>query len=201
MASFDKYIPLLAQVEGGYQNMANDPGNFNSLGQNVGTNFGISARFYETIIKRPPAVSDMYAITASLAKGLFKNHFWNVCKADQIKDQAMANTIVDHHVNAGSGVKLAQKVLNDHFGYKMAEDNGMGPITLAALNAVKPSAFVSRYNEARADYYRSIGNATFINGWLTRLKSFAYSNPGIAISTGAVILIGVFFFAMYKLNK
>ncbi|MDP2687522.1 MAG: glycosyl hydrolase 108 family protein [Aequorivita sp.] len=193
MANFNSYIPLLLQVEGGYQANPDDKGNFNSLGQLVGTFRGISARFYEGIIKRPPSIADIKAITKTEAENLYRVYFWNKCQADKINNQAIANTIVDHHVNAGGGVKLAQQVLNDRFGYSMFEDNGMGPITLNAINQVNPAQFVSIYNEARASYYRSIGNATFLNGWLNRLQKFAYNNPGTTISTGAILLIGTFF--------
>lgn len=194
MANFNSYIPLLLQVEGGYQNNPADAGNFNSLGQNVGTYRGISARFYENIIKRPPTVADMKAITKEYAEQLYKEYFWRKVQADKINDQAIANTIVDHHVNAGTGVRLAQQVLNDRFGYKMPEDNKMGPITLKALNEVNPQQFVGIYNEYRANHYRTRSNSnTFVNGWLARLENFAYSNPGTVISSGAIVLMGVFF--------
>lgn len=193
MASFEIYTPLLQQAEGGFQKSPNDPGNYNSLGHLVGTNLGISARFYEGVIKRPPTEADMRALTPAKVKPLFKAYFWDKCQGDYIKNQAIANTVVDHHINAGSGVKLAQQVLNDRFGYNMAEDNGMGPITLKAINEVNPAQFVSIYNEARANYYRSIGNSTFISGWLLRLKKFAYANPGATLSLGAILLIGGFF--------
>lgn len=193
MASFAVYLPLLQQVEGGFQKLAADPGNYNSLGQLVGTNWGISARFYEGIINRPPTETDMRNLKKDTATGLFRTHFWNRARANEINNQAIANTIVDHHINTGSGVKLAQQVLNDRFGYRLAEDNAMGPITLKAINEVNPAQFVAIYNEARANYYKKIGNSTFIGGWLKRLKKFAYENPGKTIGFGSVLLLGGFF--------
>ena len=74
MASFNLFIPILQKIEGGYQNLAGDDGNYNSLGIRVGTNFGISARFYEDIIGRPPTVADMKAITKDKAKVLYKKY-------------------------------------------------------------------------------------------------------------------------------
>jgi lysozyme family protein len=193
MANFTAYLPLLQQAEGGFQKIASDPGNYNSRGELVGTNHGISARFYEAILKRPPTEADMRAITKSTSEPLFKAYFWDKCQADQIKSQSIANTIVDHHINAGRGVSLAQEVLNERFGFALTKDNAMGPKTLAAINQVNPAQFVAIYNEARAEYYRSIGNATFINGWLDRLKKFAYANPGKTIGLGAILLLGGFF--------
>ncbi len=202
MAYFNLYIPLLLQAEGGYQANPEDKGNFNSKGELVGTFRGISARFYEAILKRPPTVADIKAISKEYATTLYRQYFWNKCQANNIKDQSIANTVVDHQVNAGDGVRLAQQVLNDRFGYKIAEDNGMGPITLNAINEVNPNQFVTIYNEARAQYYRSRSNSpTFLGGWLTRLKKFAYNSPAATISTGAILLVGVFFLALYNLNK
>lgn len=181
MANFSEYLPLLQQVEGGFQKHRDDPGNYNSRGELAGTNFGISARFYEKIIGRPPTEADMRAITKQEAEVLFRDHFWNAQRAWQINNQAVANTIIDHHVNAGSGARLAQQVLNDHFRFSLVVDNQIGPQTLAALNSVDPAQFVRIYNEARADYYRRIGNATFVDGWLIRLKKFAFENQGISL--------------------
>lgn len=202
MANFNAYIPLLLQVEGGYQASPADPGNFNSLGQNVGTNKGISAKFYEGIIKRPPTVADMMAITTELAKNLYKKYFWDKCQADNIVNQQVANTVVDHHVNSGRGVELAQKVLNQHFAKTLKVDNGMGPLTLAAINSVPPATFVTKYNDARAAYYKSIGNQTFYQGWINRLKKFAWTGVEFAsqhkIKIGAIALaaaaLATFFF-------
>ena len=172
MAIFSAYLPLLQQVEGGFQKLTEDPGNYNSLGQLVGTNYGISARFYEGIINRPPSEQDIRNITKSQAATLYRQKFWNSQRADEIISQPMANTIIDHHVNSGRGAQLAQQTLNRHFGFNLVVDNQIGNNTLSALNSVNESRFVELYNEGRANHYRSIGNETFIEGWLKRLESF-----------------------------
>lgn len=173
MAIFSAYLPLLQQVEGGFQKLPEDPGNYNSLGQLVGTNYGISARFYEGIINRPPSEQDIRNITKSQAATLYRQKFWNSQRADDIISQPMANTIIDHHVNSGRGAQLAQQVLKRNFGFSDLDvDNQIGNDTLTALNSVNEARFVEIYNQARADYYRSIGNATFLAGWLKRLESF-----------------------------
>ena len=174
MAIFDLYIPLLLQVEGGFQNNSADQGNYNSLGQLIGTFRGISARFYEQVIKRPPTVSDIKSITKQQATDIYRKYFWDALKGNQINSQAIANTVIDHHVNSGQGVRLAQRVLNQHFHKNLQTDNSMGNLTLSALNSVNEYVFVTKYNEARADYYKSLSNSsTFLNGWLRRLESFA----------------------------
>lgn len=207
MAQFATYIPLLLQVEGGFQKNPNDQGNYNSLGQLIGTNRGISARFYEGIIKRPPSLNDIMTISKTKAQNLYRTHFWNKLNADNINNQNVANTIVDHHVNAGRGAQLAQKVLNQKFFKNVAVDNAMGPQTLSAINSVDPATFTARYNEAREDYYRSLGNSsTFLNGWLYRLKKFAFdinaaTNSPTAKKAGlgiTIITLGVFGWYVFK---
>jgi lysozyme family protein len=197
MANFNLYLPLLQQVEGGFQALAQDPGNFNSKGELVGTNFGISARFYEHIIKRPPSKFDMQNISKVEAKSIYLQFFWTKNLGNQIYSQSVANTVIDHQVNSGRGIKLAQKVLNDHFGKNLVVDGAMGPNTLNALNSVNAELFVQEYNNAREQYYIAINNPTFINGWLLRLKEFAYSDA-FKISTGFIVIAVIASIIIYK---
>lgn len=200
--NFNAYLPLLLQVEGGYQNNPNDAGNFNSLGQNAGTNKGISARFYEQVIKRPPTVADMKAITTQMATNLYEQYFWNPLRASEINSQAIANTVVDHHVNSGQGVKLAQLVLNQHFKKNLSIDNKMGPQTLNALNSVNEGYFVSRYNEARAGFYSTLSNSsTFLAGWLKRLESFAVAHKKKILGFNTIVAVALVLFLITKLES
>lgn len=195
MADFYSYLPLLQQVEGGFQKLSNDRGNYNSRGELAGTNYGISARWYESVLGRPPAEADMRAITKSQAQELFKKYFWNAQGGNLITNQAIANTIIDHEINAGNGVLIAQRVLNRYFGFRLSEDDVIGPKTLAAVNSVDPASFVARYNEARAAHYRSL-NSGFLNVWLNRLKKFAGA-PEAGISMLAFVTVAVAGFLIY----
>lgn len=199
MATFSAYLPLLQQVEGGFQKLSDDPGNYNSLGELAGTNYGISARFYESILNKPPTESDMRAITKAQAENIFRVYFWNANAGNQIHYQFIANTLIDHEINAGNGVLLAQRLLNDHFGFNLSEDDVMGPNTLAAINSVDPYRFVLKFNEAREEYYRKL-NSGFLNVWLDRLGKFAASPKG-GISVLAVISVTVAGILIYQQIK
>ena len=193
MASFYSYLPLLQQVEAGFQKLAKDHGNYNSLGELVGTNYGISARFYETVIGRPPSEQDMRNITKSQAEQIFLDYFWNAENASQINSQAVANTIIDHQINAGNGVQIAQQVLNNSFGFNLDDDNVLGKNTLAALNSVDPAKFVTRYNDARAYFYtHNSSSSVFASVWLNRLKKFAvtYREPLSIITIVTIATVG-----------
>lgn len=187
MASFQKYLPLLHEVEGGFQKNPDDPGNYNSYGELIGTNHGISGRFYETAIGHVPTENEMRNITQNQADQIFKEYFWDKSKADKIRDQSVAETVVDHQINAGKGVKLAQKVLKYDFGKDLGPygiDGVMGKDTLSALNSVDPKKFVKIYNAARKDYYENLGG-TFKEGWIKRVAKFAYKHQTL-ITTGFV---------------
>ena len=128
MAQFSLYLPLLTQVEGGFQKNPKDRGNYNSKGELVGTNLGISAPVYEAYIGFPPNERDMLNITKDVAASIFKDWFWDRIGASQIKSQSVANIIVDHGVNAGlaSIGRIVQRILNKDFNFLLAVD---GPRT------------------------------------------------------------------------
>jgi lysozyme family protein len=177
MANFFLFIPLLQKVEGGYQNLAGDSGNYNSLNQRVGTNYGISARFYEDIIGRPPTVADMKAITKDKAKQLYKKYFWDDVHGDILKNQSVANLIADHAVNAGEssiGV-IVQKILNNQYGKGLKIDGDIGIKTAQAINSIpNQEELFNLIKKGRENDYIKKGGE-FLTGWLTRLKTFVYS--------------------------
>lgn len=177
MANFNLFIPILQKIEGGYQNLAGDKGNYNSLGQRVGTNFGISARFYEGIIKRPPTVADMKAITKEKAKQLYKKHFWDDVHGDSLKSQSVANLITDHAINSGESPigTIVQRILKQDFGKTIKIDGDIGSITAGIMNSVNQKQLFDKIKSARANYYNSIGGE-FLTSWLNRLKNFEFSD-------------------------
>jgi lysozyme family protein len=176
MANFNLFIPILQKIEAGYQNLSSDRGNYNSLGQRVGTNFGISARFYEGIIGRPPTVQDMKNITKAGATALYKKYFWDDVQGDSLINQSVANIIADHDVNGGekSIGLIVQRILVDDFNQNVTIDGDIGIRTAQAINAVDQQSLFDKIKAARADFYNSIGGS-FLNGWLDRLTNFTFS--------------------------
>lgn len=176
MASFNLFIPILQKIEGGYQNLAGDSGNYNSLGIRVGTKFGISARFYEDIIGRPPTVADMKAITKEKAKVLYKKYFWDDVQGDTLKSQSVANLVTDHAVNSGESPigTIVQRVLRNDFGKTITIDGDIGPKTAAIMNSVNQQQLFDKIKKARESYYYSLGGE-FLNSWLNRLTAFTYT--------------------------
>jgi len=175
MANFNLFIPILQKIEGGYQNLSGDDGNKNSLGQLVGTNYGISARFYEGIIKRPPTVADMKAITKEKAKQLYKKHFWDDIQGDKLINQSIANLIADHAINSGEFPigNIVQRILKNDFGKAIKIDGDIGSITAPIINSVNQKTLFDKIKVARANYYNGLGGQ-FLNSWLNRLKNFEF---------------------------
>ncbi|MEM9259705.1 MAG: glycosyl hydrolase 108 family protein [Bacteroidota bacterium] len=101
MAQFQIAYDIVRGHEGGYQKKANDPGNKNSRGELVGTNWGINAKIYESYLKRPPTEQDMRNMPKHIAVMLYKQLYWDPIKGDEIRDQQVANILFDGHVNHG----------------------------------------------------------------------------------------------------
>lgn len=176
MADFLKFIPIVLNVEAGYQNLVSDTGNYRSDGLRVGTNRGISAKVYEQWIGRLPSVDDMKAITAEIARKIYKAWYWDKLKGDSIADQSVANVIVDMAVNSGSSRagKLLQSTLNKYFAKNLVVDGVVGNMTIQATNSVNGEELFYRIKEERTAYYYSLNDPVFENGWIERLTHFVY---------------------------
>lgn len=190
MANFQIAYNLVAAAEGGYQQHPADTGNYNSLGQLVGTNWGVSATKYEDIIGRPPTVADMRNLTATQAREIFRRDEWTKIKGDDIISQAVANIFFDGAVNHGRGIHLMQEVLGVH------QDGIVGPQTLAAINTADPARLYLAYKERRRQYYYWLvdwrpANSAFLDGWLARLDDFDDYELAAAGGTGVLLLLGI----------
>ena len=190
MANFDIAYNIVIGHEGGYQDSPNDiNGNYNSLGQLVGTNFGISAPVYESFLGYPPTKSDMQNMSIDTAKAIYKTRFWDDIKGDQINSQQVANIFFDGRVNHGrTGTKIMQRILG------VADDGVVGPITLNAINTANPQWLFNQYKAEREAFYNYLvdnnaGFSVFLNGWLNRINSFNYVATGGSALAAILLLI------------
>jgi lysozyme family protein len=173
MANFKLFLPELLKAEGGYQNRASDrKGNKNSLGQMVGTKYGISAPVYEAYLKRPPTIADMKNLPLDTAILIAKKQYWDVCQADSITNQSVANIIVDHFFNSGKRLFVKQ-ILKSKFGEKINVNSNITKDTVNLINSINPEVLHHELKKSRETYYRSIGGDN-LKGWLNRLSRFVY---------------------------
>lgn len=197
-ASFYVAANAALVAEGGYQDLYNDAGNWTSgkvgVGENVGTNHGITALTYKAYFGKMPTVLDMMNLTQGEALEIYKALFWDKIKGDQLLDQYMANIVFDGQLQHRFNVKLLQQAINNVglLSYKISEDNKLGPKTLEALNSLiyaDVARIYHAYKLRRTQYYyelvdNDIRNETFLNGWLNRINKFNDYElpPAIAIA-------------------
>jgi len=184
MANYDIFKNKIQRAEGGYQNLVNDKGNYNSLNERVGTNFGISAKVYEKYIGVPPSIEDMKNITQNEAHYIFKNQFWDAIKADVINSQAVAETYADHAINASprASTRIMQRVLNNTFGKTLTVDGITGNKTIAAINSVDATQLFNAFSNGRKSYYNSLNDCKyFCNAWHGRVEELA-NDHGVNIN-------------------
>ena len=119
--------------------------------------------------------ADLKAIPFSDWYALLKETFWDKWKADEIKDQWVAEMVVDWMWGSGRyGITEPQKVLG------VIADGIVGKKTLAAINGhAAPKALWNELKAARIKYYERICvqrplNYKFLKGWKNRVNSQIY---------------------------
>jgi lysozyme family protein len=202
MSSFTAAIPIVLNIEGGYQNISNDPGNYNSLHQNVGTSHGISAPTYESYIGRPPSIADMKAITIPIATAIYKKNYWDAHNLSLISDQFIANHIFDMFVNMGppNASEVIQSSINQIVPNQVNVDGIFGKITLNTLNSFIKKYGANNVNQAiyqnQVKKYTSFGGQ-FLQSWLSRSKVFenwvsSNTSKGLGVLFVCAVLFGFY---------
>lgn len=168
MADVRKFSPILAKLEGGYVNDPNDRGG--------ATNKGVTIATFRAFYGNNKTAEDLKRITDDQYNHILKVGYWDKCKADDIKNQSIANMIVDFAYNAGTitAIKKMQKLLN------VVVDGKCGPKTIAALNATNQKAFFDAYKQIRIEYYNAIvrnkpSQSKFLKGWLNRTNGWKFT--------------------------
>ena len=162
MANFYDFAPLLHSLEKGVANDKDDKGGFTVDGVTLST----FRQFYGT----HKTESDLRNISSFQWNNIMKSGYWDVCKADDIRDQKLAEIIVDWCVNSGTArVRDVQTIIG------VKPDGAVGPKTLAAINSAEPAELFKRIMSARIGWFEKIvarnpSQKVFLKGWLNRLK-------------------------------
>lgn len=166
MADYKKLIPITLKWEGGYA------GNIDGM---VCTMKGVTLATYKQYYGKLKTCKDLKNISDEEWETIFKCGFWDKWKADQIKNQSIANLLVDWCWGSGVwGIKYPQAVLG------VAVDGKVGPKTLAAINNYPDQKkLFEKLWERRKKHFEDIARrdkskAKFLKGWLRRLSDFKY---------------------------
>ena len=175
MASFDKFLPLLLEIEGGYVNHPADPGG----PTNKGVTFAVFTEWSKQLLHVEGTLDNLKALTTEQAAVIYRKLYWNRVQGDKIPSQGLANIICDFYVhNQFQGASTLQRVLNlQGHSPQLAVDGDVGPLTIAALKQFPQSETYQLYRTHRAAFYESIAqrHPDFIRGWRNRMKRFPVS--------------------------
>lgn len=159
--SFDVAFERVVGHEGGYQKNPKDRGNWTGgqvgKGELKGTKYGISAMAYPD--------EDIENLTLQRAKFLYKRDFWDRAQGDQYHG-AIAYQLFDMAVNHGNGnaIRMLQRAAN------VADDGQIGPVSLAAINAMDLNDVLMRLNGQRLLFITKISTwDEFGKGWVRRV--------------------------------
>ena len=159
---FEDCLARILKHEGGY---VNDP-----LDSGGRTNLGVTQRVWEEFVGHPVTETDMKALTPEKIAPMYKLKYWNPSYCE-VLPKGLDYVVFDFAVNAGTGrsVKTLQQAI------RCVADGVIGPKTMAAINDANPKDLITKFSDARADFYQGIvarkpDQARFIKGWLNRVE-------------------------------
>ena len=170
MANSSKLIPFILQWEGGFVNDPDDLGGATNKGITIGT----FTEYKKRKGQKAPTVEDLKNISDAEWHDVFKSLYWDRWKADEIKNQSVANIIVDWVWASGvHGIKRPQKLLG------VASDGLVGPKTIAAINVADPRKLFDAIKADRAKFIDEIckarpKNEKYRKGWMNRINAIKY---------------------------
>lgn len=167
MAKAEVLIPFIKSWEGGFSNHPNDRGKE--------TNMGVTISTFRQVFGGSKTVDDLKRMTYQQWTFIFRKFYWDKWHADDIRDQSVANLLVDWCWASGRyGITVPQALL----GVKV--DGVVGAKTLAALNGYKAgqsALFKALWSDRKAFFEmvaRKPGQGVFLRGWLNRLNGIKY---------------------------
>lgn len=171
MADVNKLTPFILKWEGGFVNNPNDLGG--------ATNKGVTFNTFKDYCKkkgRPePTIDDLKKISDEDWTDIMKGSYWDRWKADTIRNQSVANILVDWLWMSGvHAIKRPQTVLG------VAADGIVGPNTINAINNYpSQEELFNRIKKARYEFIDEIctarpANENFRKGWINRLEGLTF---------------------------
>lgn len=156
-ANFQRALALVLKHEGGFSNHKADPGG--------ATNKGITLETFRRYVKPGGTVADLKAITDAQVAQVYKAHYWNAVKGDELPS-GVDYAVFDFAVNSGPNraIKYLQRIL------LVPQDGIIGPQTLPALARAKPEHVIEVLCAERLKFLKGLSTwPTFGKGWGRRV--------------------------------
>lgn len=111
MAKLEVLAPFILSFEGGFVNHINDKGGATNKGVTIAT---WKQCGYDKDGDKDIDVDDLRLLSEKdVIERVMRPHYWNRWKADDIKDQSLANILVDWVWCSGAnGIKIPQRLLD-----------------------------------------------------------------------------------------
>jgi lysozyme family protein len=154
-SNFKECLELVLKSEGGWVNHPKDPG-----GE---TNLGVTKRVWEEWVGHP--VESLKKLTKEDVAPLYEQKYWRPCYCE-VLPRGLDFVVFSMGVNAGPGrsVKLLQSAIG------ILPDGIIGPRTRALISSSNGADIVTKFSEARREYYKSLKTfPIFGKGWLARV--------------------------------
>ena len=166
MADKNKLIPIIKRWEGGYSDNPNDRGG--------ATNSGVTLAVYQSVYGKNKTKNDLKKMTNEQWNYIFTKLYWNKWKADDIKNQSIANILVDWVWMSGYGtIKKIQSL----FG--LTADGIVGNKTISYINSHDQEEVFNKIWNRRKQFYESLvknnpSQKVFLKGWMNRLNTYRF---------------------------
>lgn len=168
MADANKLFPFILKYEGGWAQHLADKGGATNMGITINT---WKTCGYDKDRDGDIDTDDLRIINQQDVFSIFKKHYWDRWKADQIQSQDIANILVDWLWLSGSpAIRIPQQILG------VKTDGIVGEKTIQALNNMPVPGFFYAIKEERLLFIENIiqrnpSQAVFRAGWINRLNN------------------------------
>jgi len=169
MADFTQYAPLLKECEG-YGNFTDDPSD-----RGGATMSGVTLSAFRAFFGKDKGIADLRSMTERQWSQIMKAGYWDKLRADDYRNQSVAEICADWCVNSGPGIaKKVQALVGAN------PDGDIGPQSLALINGSDQRSLFNRIKDARVEYYNRLAaidrtQERFLRGWLNRLEKFHFN--------------------------
>lgn len=211
MANYKEIIPFILKAEGGLSKAKTDSASTDPVpdGKGYHTNKGITwttlKKFQSKLgVSQPVLIKVFYSMPESVWSMIFKLGYWDAVKGDQIKSQAIADTLVDWAWASGAttAIRKLQQFL------RLPINSRMDSNTLQRINSISDEAtFLKDFSAFKKQWYLSLPNQSAnYKGWASRLdnlydslKTKVTENKGtIAITLTASFAAGVVLYLAFR---